>query len=252
MENLFIIIPARLNSTRLLNKVLKKINGKSLVQHAWEKLKSFPNVYIATDSKKIVLEANKFTANVILTNENHINGTERCSEVAKKLILDENDIIINVQCDELNIQADWIHEMYNELLKSPKEMIATITTNLGSQTNQFWEDYKKDPSHVQVLLDGNNFAKNFKRATEDILSNIEENKNLHIDHHIGIYGYKKSTLSKISKLQITERERLEKLEQLRWLQNNFKIKCIRSKDIHFGFSINTKDDLERLKKQNIL
>ena len=168
MENLFIIIPARLNSTRLSNKVLEKINGKTLVQHVWGNLKKFPNVFIATDSKKIVQEATKFDAKVVLTNENHINGTERCGEVARKLNIDDNDIIINVQCDELNIQTNWIKNIYSELLKSKKEIITTITTNLGVQTKKFWEDYNNDSSNVQVLLDVNNFAKNFKRPNSNI------------------------------------------------------------------------------------
>ena len=257
MENLFIIIPARLHSTRLSNKVLEKINGKTLVQHVWESLKNFPNVFIATDSKEIVQEANKFDGKVILTNKNHINGTERCNEVARKLNIGNNDIIINVQCDELNIQTNWIKNIYSELLKSKKEIITTITTNLGVQTKKFWEDYNNDSSNVQALLDVNNFAKNFKRSNSNIFEsliydNYHQKENLKIDHHIGIYGYKAKTLNKISKLKITNRERIEKLEQLRWLENNFKIKCIRSKDLHFGFSINTKEDLERLKKQNIL
>lgn len=247
MENLFIIIPARLNSTRLPNKVLKKINGKTLVQHVWEKLLIFPNVLIATDSKKIVNEASKFNAKVILTNEDHINGTERCNEVIKKIKLCKDDIIINVQCDELNISIDWIKNIYYELLKSDEEIISTVTTSLGVQKNKFWEDYRNDPSNVQVLMDKNNFATNFKRATKIIGLN-----NIKIDHHIGIYGYKTKTLQKIAKLKATDREKLEKLEQLRWLENNFKIKCLRTTDFHFGFSINTKEDLERLKKQNIL
>ena len=112
MKNLFIIIPARLNSKRLPNKVLKKINGKYLVHQIWEKLKLFPNVYIATDSEKVIQEAKKFTGNYIFSKGVHINGTERCNEAADKLNLDDNDIIINVQCDELNINPQWIIEIY--------------------------------------------------------------------------------------------------------------------------------------------
>ena len=257
MENLFIIIPARLNSTRLSNKVLEKINGKSLVQHVWERMKHFPNVLIATDTEKVVKEVRKFKGNVFLTKENHINGTERCNEVAEKLNLKEDDIVINVQCDELNIQNDWIKNIYTELSKSKKEIIATITTNLGIQTKKFWKDYNNDPSNVQVLLDVNNFAKNFRRSNSNVYEsltyyNYREKNNLKVDHHIGIYGYMVNTLNKVSKLKITNREKLEKLEQLRWLENNFQIKCIRGEDSHFGFSINTKEDLERLRKQNIL
>tara|TARA_S200000501_G_scaffold374413_1_gene423910 strand:- start:604 stop:1362 length:759 start_codon:yes stop_codon:yes gene_type:complete len=252
MENLFIIIPARLKSTRLPNKVLKKINGKSLVENIWEGLKEFPNLFIATDSEEIVKEATKFNAKVILTNQNHNNGTERCAEVAEKLNLHDNDIIINVQCDELNINTDWIVDIYKELSNSTKEIITTVVTKLGDQTNEFWNNYNRDPSNVQVLLDSNNIAQNFKRATKNIIKNIKASENLFTNHHIGIYGYRKKTLSKISKLSTTKREKEEKLEQLRWLEHGVKIKCINTKKTHFGYSINTKEDLERLKNQNIL
>jgi len=257
MENLFIIIPARLNSTRLSNKVLKKINEKSLVQHVWEKMRNFPNVLIATDSKEVAAEVRKFKGNVILTKKTHINGTERCNEVAEKLNLKKNDIIINVQCDELNIKTDWIKDIYKELSNSKKEIITTVSTHLGTQTEKFSKNYNEDPSNVQVLLDVNNFAKNFQRSNSNVYKslayyNYRKKGNLKIDHHIGIYGYKAQTLQKVSKLKVSDREKMEKLEQLRWLDNNFKIKCIRTKNIHFGFSINTKDDLERLRKQNIL
>ena len=99
MKNLFIIVPARLNSSRLPNKVLKKINKKTLIQHIWEELNKFPNVFIATDSKKIKDEVKKFNASVITTKKTHINGSERCAEAAKNLNLDPYDIVINVQCD---------------------------------------------------------------------------------------------------------------------------------------------------------
>jgi len=252
MENLFIIIPARLKSTRLPNKVLEKINGKSLVENVWQGLKKFPNVFIATDSEEIVKEVTKFNAKVILTNQNHNNGTERCAEVVEKLKLNDNDIVINVQCDELNINPDWIIDIYAELSNSKKEIITTVVTKISDQTSEFWNNYSHDPSNVQVLLDSNNIAKNFKRATKNILKNMKTSENLFTNHHLGIYGYRKKTLSKISKLNTTKREKEEKLEQLRWLEHGVKIKCINTKKMHFGYSINTKEDLERLKNQNIL
>ena len=195
MKNLFIIIPARLNSKRLPNKVLKKINGQSLVHHIWEKLKSFPNVYIATDSEKVVQEAKKFTGNYIFSDSVHINGTERCNEAADKLNLDDNNIIINVQCDELNIDPQWIIEIYKLLNHSKKEVIATVSSNLGNQSEEFWENYKNNPSNVDVLLDKDFFAIDFKRANNHNFIKSKQLKNLKIFHHIGIYGYQKKTLS---------------------------------------------------------
>jgi len=239
MEKLFIIIPVRLNSNRFPNKVLKKIHGKKLIQHVWEQVKIFSNVFIATDSPMIVLEAKKFGANVILTKKNHTNGTERCNEVAKKLNLKGDDIIINVQCDELVIYNHWIKKMYNQLLNYQEEIITTVVSSKIESND--WND----KSTVKTFINQENLAMNFTRT---ISPNHDIKKSTY--KHIGIYGYKKITLSKICDLNITIREEKEQLEQLRWLDNNFKIKCI--KTTRKGFSINTKEDLERVTKQNIL
>ena len=252
MNNLFIIIPARLNSKRLPNKVLKKINGKSLVHHIWEKLQLFPNVYIATDSVKVVQEAKKIKGNYIFSEGVHINGTERCNEAADKLNLDDNDIIINVQCDELNINPQWIIEIYELLNRSKNEMIATVSSNLDNESKKFWESYTNNPSNVDVLFDNDFFAIDFKRANNHDFRKSKQFENLKVGHHIGIYGYQKKTLSKLCNLNKSKREINEKLEQLRWIENNYKIKCINSSSEHFGFAINTKEDLDRIRKQNIL
>jgi len=197
MKNLFIIIPARLDSKRLPNKVLKKINGKSLVQHIWEKLQIFPNVYIATDSKKVIQETKKFNGNYVFSEGIHINGTERCNEAASKLNLNDNDIVINVQCDEVNINTQWIIDIYNSLSNSKKEIISTISSNLGNQNEEFWKIYTNNSSNVDVLYDDNFFAIDFKRANNQNFRTSKQYENLKIGHHIGIYGYLKKTLLKI-------------------------------------------------------
>ena len=252
MKNLFIIVPARLNSKRLPSKVLKKINGKSLVHHIWEKLQFFPNVYIATDSEKVIQEVKKITGNYIFTREVHINGTERCNEAADKLNLNDNDIIINVQCDELSINAKLIIEIYELLNNSKKEIIVTVSSNLENKSKKFWDSYNKNPSNVDVLFDNDFFAIDFKRANKHNFRKSKQFENLKIGHHIGIYAYQKKTLSKLCELNTSKREINEKLEQLRWIENNYKIKCICSSFEHFGFSINTKEDLDRIQKKNIL
>ena len=252
MKNLFIIVPARLNSSRLPNKVLKKINKKTLIQHIWEELNKFPNVFIATDSKKIKDEVKKFNASVITTKKTHINGSERCAEAAKNLNLDPYDIVINIQCDELKIKYSWIKKIYLELSKSKSDVIVTLSSNLGHQNSQFWEKYNNDQSNVRVIINKNNIATEFMRANNKFFQNFKKNEDVNIDHHLGVYGYRVKTLNKISKLKVSLREKKEKLEQLRWIENKLQIKCVRTEKPHFGFSINTKEDLERLKKKNIL
>ena len=211
MKNLFIIVPARLNSSRLPNKVLKKINNKTLIQYVWEELNKFPNVYIATDSKKIKDEVRKFNASVITTKKTHINGSERCAEAVKNLNLKQNDIIINIQCDELKIKYSWIKKIYQELSKSKSDIIVTLSSNLGHQSSQFWEKYNNDQSNVRVVIKKNNIATEFMRANNKFFKNFKKNKDVNIDHHLGVYGYRVKTLNKISKLKVSLREKKKSL-----------------------------------------
>ena len=133
-----------------------------------------------------------------------------------------------------------------------KEIIATVSSNLNIQSEKFWESYKNNPSNVDVLFDNDFFAIDFRRANNHDFRKSKQFENLKVGHHIGIYGYQKKTLSKLCNLNTSKREINEKLEQLRWIENNNKIKCINSSSEHFGFSINTKEDLDRIRKQNIL
>ena len=144
------------------------------------------------------------------------------------------------QGDELYVNPNWIKKMHYELLKSSEEIITTITSSYIHSS-----DFE-DNAIVKVSLNKDDFAISFERICKksNYPTFIKWGK------HIGIYGYKKSTLSKVCKLKMTSMERSEKLEQLRWVENNFQIKCITT--TKKAFSINTKEDIEILKKKNIL
>ena len=105
--------------------------------------------------------------------------------------MDDNDIIINVQCDELNINPQWIIEIYELLNRSKNEMIATVSSNLDNQSKKFWESYTNNPSNVDVLFDNDFFAIDFKRANNHDFRKSKQFENLKVGHHIGIYGYQK-------------------------------------------------------------
>ena len=233
------VIPARYDSKRLLGKPLIDINGKPLIQVTYEAVlssKLFDSVLITTESEKIKKIAHKFGATCIMTSKKCRNGTERCAELVK-MIDDEiknSDLIINIQCDEPFVQTKHLFRIIN-LLKSGCQ-IGTIISDI--QDSEI-----KDNSVVKTQLNKNNVAINFSRSESDFI-NLQT-----IYKHVGIYGYNKKTLLTIANLQPTKNERIEKLEQLRWMDYDYEISCTIIKENLT--SINTVEDLEKVVKKNI-
>ena len=230
------IIPARYGSTRLLGKPLIKINNKPLIQLTYEAVLNstlFDSVFITTESQKIKTAVTKFGAECILTSPNNNNGTERCSELIQKLktSINNQDIIINIQCDEPFIKKKHLIKIINSFNSSTK--ISTIISPIS--------DFEiMDKSIVKVNISKNNTAINFSRK------NLVFKKVNKIYKHIGIYGYRKETLLEIANLKTTKRELNEKLEQLRWVEYGYKITCVFiSENL---MSINTDTDLKKLSK----
>ena len=227
------IIPARYNSQRLSNKPLININGKPLIQCTYEAVlnsKVFDLIYITTDSEKIKKIVEQFGAKCILTSIKHRNGTERCVELINKLkaTISNNDLIVNTQCDEPFLEREHFEKIIS-LFNNPTA-IGTLICPLEST------DFK-DQSIVKVMTNSNHMALDFKRT-------INSEKKLY--KHIGIYAYKVSTLLKLGKLALGKRELNESLEQLRWLENNYRIHCgLIKKNV---ISINTKNDLKKVIK----
>ncbi len=233
------IIPARYGSKRLLGKPLIQINNKPLIQLTYEAVlnsKLFDFIFIATDSKKIKNIGEKFGAKCIITSKKNNNGTERCAELIQKLhsTTNEEDIIINIQCDEPFIQQTHLNKIINSCKKNIE--ISTIISPINNSE-------LTDQSIVKVIMDNNKIAINFSRDTSKLQTNQKTYK------HIGIYGYNKKTLLKIVELNATKREVNEKLEQLRWLEHNYPITCVFIDDNLT--SINTNDDLKKLSKKHI-
>ena len=233
---IFGIIPARLNSTRLPKKALIKIKDKTLIQRVYENIKSsdkIKHLVIATNDKEIEKNVKSFGGDVVYTKENHTNGTERCLEAVKKIKIQDDDIVLNIQCDEPMMDKEAIDLIYNTFKDNPKLNIVTLASS------KITEDELHNQSVVKVVLDNDKFATKFCRQ------HVEKSLK-----HIGVYAYKKKTLEKIVELTPTEMEKKEKLEQLRWLENNYQIKCVVTKKNYI--SINTKEDLNIYKKNYIL
>ena len=232
------IIPARYQSTRLLGKPLILINGKPLIQLTYEAVlssKLFDNIFITTDSEKIHELTSSFGAQCIITSKKCKNGTERCAKLITKIEdqIDDEDIIINIQCDEPFIQKKHLIKVI-DLIKLDNE-IGTLVSHLD-------EEEINDKSVVKTYFNNNKIAINFSRDPSNFISTPALYK------HVGIYGYTKKTLFNIANLKPTKRELKESLEQLRWMEYNYKITCSIIKENIT--SINTITDLKKVTQKN--
>lgn len=233
------IIPARMASSRFPNKPLVDIGGKTMIQRVYEqakKSKILNKLVVATDHEAIKKEVESFGGEVLMTNINHQNGTERCAEVLN-LLNEEYDIAINIQGDEPFFEAESL-EVLAECFKNEHTQIATLAKKIEQN-----EDIE-NPTVVKVVFNINNQALYFSRAALPFNRDAQATTYY---KHIGIYAYKTSLLKQIVKLKTSNLENIEKLEQLRWLENGYNITLGFTQ--HDSNSVDTPDDLEILKKQ---
>jgi 3-deoxy-manno-octulosonate cytidylyltransferase (CMP-KDO synthetase) len=241
--NIIGIIPARYGSTRFPGKPLVNINGKSMIQRVYEQcLKStrLSKVVIATDDERIVKHAAEFDGHVVMTSPQHLSGTDRCAEI----ILKESskwDAVINIQGDE-----PYIHPEQIDLLCSCFELkdvsIATLVKKITSQEELF------NHNNVKVVMNRRKEAIYFSRSPIPYNRNFPEEewlKHSNYYKHIGIYGYRTTVLSEISKLSKTNLEVTESLEQLRWIENGYVIHA--AETMLESVAIDTPEDLEKVK-----
>lgn len=229
------VIPARYGSTRFEGKPLADIWGKPMIQYVYERARKAPildEVIVATDDSRIKEVVENFGGKVAMTSPNHPTGTDRIGEVVKNL---EVEIVINIQGDEPFIDPQLINEVGQPLLKDPKIEMATLAYEITKKENQM------DANVVKVVTDTQGFALYFSRS---LIPYPRKMENFHVYEHIGIYAYRKNFLLKYIQLPSTILEKTESLEQLRALENGYKIKVIVTKK-YTGLSIDTKEDLEK-------
>ena len=234
-----VVIPARLKSSRLPNKVLLDIGGKPLIQRVWERVKTakkVDDIYIATDNQEIADSVKSFGGKYILTSEKHQSGTDRIAEAVKNI---DVDLIINVQGDEPLIDPSLI-DSFVELFKDDYEVyFASAMHQIGSL-----EDLD-NPNIVKVIRDLKDNAIYFSRSRIPFSRDGEISTENYFQH-IGVYAYKKAFLLEYSKLPQTFMERTEKLEQLRAIENGFKIRMVETDYRSVG--VDTLEDLEKVRK----
>ncbi len=239
------IIPARYASTRFPAKVLAMLNGKTVIQRVYEQVKDcFDDLYVATDDKRIADVVTSFGGKAVMTSEDCKNGTERCFDACCKLNID-CDVVVNVQGDEPFIQRKQIESLM-ACFADERTDIATLVKPFEKADG--WERLS-NPNSPKVVVNGDSFAMYFSRSVIPYLRGVEQSEWLdkHVFYkHLGVYAYRLNVLKEITSLQQTPLEKMESLEQLRWLECGYKIK-VGVTDIE-TIGIDTPEDLERAKE----
>jgi len=240
MKNqVIVLIPARFGSSRFPGKVLVPINGKAMVLHVLEKARTvFTNSFVATDDQRVAELVKNEGGQVILTGNHHLSGTDRCAEAVEKISLKLNPdtIVINLQGDEPFIPSKLISDLAKVFQNEDIE-IATLIHPISTK------DDVLNPNRVKVTLDKNHNALYFSRSPIPFMNKSDSASQHCWFQHIGIYGFRLKVLKEIVTLGQGQLEQQESLEQLRWLENGYKIHCVETD--YEGFGIDTPEDMEK-------
>ncbi len=239
--NIIGIIPARLKSTRLPNKMLLMAKGKPLIQHVYEnalRSKMIKKLFVATDSVKIKNVIEAAGGEAIMTPVTCASGTERIREALKTVKANLNDIVVNIQGDEPLLEPGFIDKAVRALIDSPKLDCATLACHVD-------EKEASDPSCVKVVTGADSCAVYFSRALIPFSRDGNKQSKASYMKHIGLYAYRKQVLDRWNRMK-SRYEGIEKLEQLRMIENGLKIKVIEVKSASIG--IDTRADFNKFKK----
>lgn len=242
-----ILIPARLESSRLPKKVLLDLGGKPMIQRVYDQCIQVKDadVFIATDSEEIKTSCTSFTKNILLTRKDHPSGTDRVAEALEQLGPYES--VINVQADEPFVDPKLISNLFKALESKEVQMVSAMKKIHSVKDLQ-------NPNVVKVVTDMQNNALYFSRGCIPALRD-EENKKITNEElkyssqsffkHLGIYGFKRTFLAEFAATKMGRLEKLERLEQLRALENGIKIKMVETNYTAFGIDTH-KDYLDAL------
>lgn len=241
--DVLILIPARYASTRFPGKPLAEIGGKPMIRHVVEKAgRVSGQVYVATDDLRIYDCVTSFGGQAVMTSEDHKSGTDRCYEAYRKITKESGrgfDVIVNVQGDEPFIEPEQIKALV-ECFRNTEVQIATLAKKFEDKQDIF------DPNKVKVVFSSSGTALYFSRSaipfcrgkeTSDWLETTDFYK------HVGMYAYRPEVLEQITALPQGRLEKAESLEQLRWLENGYRIAVQVTE--HESLGIDTPEDLEK-------
>jgi 3-deoxy-manno-octulosonate cytidylyltransferase (CMP-KDO synthetase) len=239
------IIPARYGSTRFAGKPLADIGGKPMIQRVYEQAqKAFVHIFVATDDERIANAVANFGGRYVMTSSEHQSGTDRCAEAIGKienLTKETFDVVVNIQGDEPFVAVEQLEQI--------KECFAVADVQIATLAKSFNEDEDvSSPNIVKVVRDNNGFAMYFSRFAIPFVRNGDRKMWTQAQYlkHIGLYGYRADVLRTVSRLPQSSLELAESLEQLRWLQNGYRIKVgITQAET---WAVDTPEDLERIGK----
>lgn len=233
------IIPARYASTRFPGKPLALLGGRPVIQHVYEKaITALDEAYVATDDERIYDAVLTFGGKAVMTRNNHKSGTDRIEEACEKINTDA-EVVINIQGDEPFVHPSQL-ETIQRLFDHPQTQIGTLGKRFESM------EAVMNPNSPKIVVDKNGFALYFSRSVIPFIRGKEQN--CWLEHfpflkHLGIYAYRRETLHEITQLPQSSLEIAESLEQLRWLENGYRIRVGRT-DIE-TVGIDTPDDLQK-------
>jgi len=238
---IFAVIPARLSSTRLPRKVLADLGGHPLIWHVWQRVKQakkIDQIFIATDSDEVAEAANGFGAQVLMTSPNCQSGTERLASVMDQL---NGDLILNVQGDEPLVDPGMLDAMVERWQAQPCDLITPVyrITELADLLS---------PNIVKVARAASGQALYFSRSPIPYLRDVPQQQWLEKARfwgHIGVYGYRRDVLAKYYELPVSLLEKMEKLEQLRFLEAGMTILTMETE--YRSVCVDTQEDLERVR-----
>ena len=235
-----IVIPARYGSVRLPGKPLVPLAGKPMVQHVYERAKQTKaahRVIVATDDQRILDAVKAFGGEGRMTRVDHRTGTERIAEVAAH---EAGDVFVNVQGDEPLIDPESIDAAIGALLEEPGAQIATVVTPVRNLADVM------DPNVVKTVVDFDNNALYFSRAPIPWVRDSGQKVHVNYWKHLGLYVFRRDALLEYPTLPQGELEKIEQLEQLRWMENGWKIRV--AEVAHDAVSVDVAADVERVEK----
>jgi len=235
-----VVIPSRYASTRLPGKPLVPLAGKPMVQHVYERAKSAQTVHrvmVATDDQRIMDAVTAFGGEARMTRSDHRTGTERIAEVA---VHEDGDVFVNVQGDEPLIDPVAIDTAVGALLEEPQAQISTVATPIRHGGDIL------DPNVVKTVLDFDGNALYFSRAPIPWIRDTQQKLHVKYWKHLGLYVFQREALLEYPTLPQGELERIEQLEQLRWLENGWKIRV--AEVAHDAVSVDVPEDVTRVER----
>ena len=235
------VIPARYESSRFPGKPLIDLKGKTMIQRVYEGAKAcskLDDVIVATDDDRIFQEVQRFGGKVVMTSKDHPTGTDRCGEVLGQI---EADVIINIQGDEPLVNAEQLETLCNVFTDSAVS-IATLGYTEVSDEDMY------NTNRIKLVCDKHGDALYFSRSAipNAERGSIEAIRDYPFRRHIGLYAYRSETLSELVNLEPTKLEKIESLEQLRWLYHGYRIRVVDT-DIETP-NIDSEEDIEAVLK----